>query len=590
MDTEFNFKVLQGEDAWAKIETETLSLVWDRLLQKQSKLSVFQSYNFVVTWYKSYAGSYTPLLFLAWDQQGQLLGLLPLAIHNEKNYVVCAGDELAEYHGFLTEKGYEESFGLKCLEILKKDYSFSYWRLGWVAPDAETTWINEANLAKHGIYIQLETTTDPVWNLRDPKKLKKIKKRANVKRCYRQYDQRGNFRYERILGTDRMAFLLEEFSMQMDFKKEALFNRRLFDSDPHIKDFLIALQAFPEISHFSVLWLDDKPIAFNHGYVDRNELCLAGYTSYDPSESRNSPGKLHLIELAQACEAEGLDLIDLTPGKDAYKSRFANHTREVKKMTFYFSSRSKYLGDLKISLKENTFRLFAKAGVPDYDVKYWYTEANAYLKRLMKSGIAGWGESIQSAVYRKHHYDVFKVMDQRREVLEQLIDEPYEIKKNDYSDLINYQEPMYYVSRKILFQKSLNRFSRGDKLYSLSYKGRLVYLAWVRDGKYELKLPGAKYSHQFPEDSHVIYGFAGFGDKIPQTVIDAFYEEMVQDCLDSDKREIYFCFGEGEGASGEYMENRRFEKAFSHRHSQTFYFFNQVYHKEYAIQRESVPV
>lgn len=589
MEIDFIFQSYQGKEAWEKIEIDTLVLGWDNLLQKQTKLSVFQSYNFVVTWYKSYAGTYEPLLFLAWDQDQKLVGLLPLAIHKKENYIVCAGDELAEYHGFLTDVIYEEAFGLRCLKALKKDFPFSHWRLGWVAPETNTDWINESNLAKEGIYVQLEDATDPVWDLRNPRKLKKIKKRANVKRCYRQYNERGDFRYERIFGTEQMDFLLKEFAKQSDFKKEALFNRRLFETDPHIRDFLIALQAFPEISHFSVLWLDDKPIAFNHGYVDGDELCLAGYTSYDPSESRHSPGKLHLIELAQACEAEGINLIDLTPGKDAYKSRFANQTRDVKKMTFYFNARSKYLGDLKQQAKETTFQLFEKAGVKDYDVKFWKTELWAYMKRLRKSGPKGWGHMLKNFIGRKHAYDIFQVRETKGRAVEPSLGESYAIKRNDFSDLINYHEPMYYVSRKTLFQKSLTRFSRGDISYSLTYKGKLIHLAWVRNGKYELKLPGAKYTHQFPEDSRIIYGFCGFGDQVPQKVLDAFYEEIVKDCRESGIQDIYFCFGTHDEASLDYMQNRQLQKVFSHSHIQRFYFFNTSSHKDYIEKRELIP-
>ncbi|MDW3651837.1 MAG: GNAT family N-acetyltransferase [Bacteroidia bacterium] len=582
MNKEFTFQSYQGAEVFDKIEKETLKLNWERLLKIQTKLSVFQGYDFVTTWYKSYSGFFTPLLFLAWDDDNELVGLLPLAIHKEKNYVVCAGDELAEYHGFIAEADYEESFGIHCLKTLKKDFSFGHWRLGWVAPDSNSSWTNKESLTKHGIYCHLEIATDPVWNLENPAKLKKIKKRANVKRCYRQYNERGNFRYERISGTDRMEFLLKEFSRQSDFKKEALFGKRLFETDPHITDFLIALQEFPEMSHFSVLWLDDKPIAFNHGYVDGKELCLAGYTSYDPSESRNSPGKLHLIELAQSGPEEGYTLIDLTPGKDGYKSRFANHMREVKKMTFYFNARAKAFGDLKHGLKENGFRLFAKAGVNDYDVKFWKTELRAYLKRLSKSGLKGLVHLCLNFIQRKHEYRVFQVM-KPQGIPEALgLGESYAIKRNDFSDLVNYHEPLYYVSRKTLFQKSLTRFSRGDKLYSLTQNGKLVFLVWVRNGKYELKLPGAKYSHQFPENSHVAYGFCGFGDKVPQETLDAFYQEIIKDCNSLGIAQIYFCFGLEDIASQEFVKNRGLEKRFTHSHWQRFYFMNKSSHVEHA--------
>ena len=570
-ETSIKLELFDEEKALQKCQDGFLRDEWDKLTQNQLKVSVLQGRAFVVTWYKNYFPSYSPILFLAWDKDGKLIGLLALAIHREKKYLVCAGDELAEYHGWLSTPKYEVNFISSCLKVLKKKYSFYKWSLNWLAPGTNISWLDKYNLQQQGIYFCLEKSSGQIWNLKDSTKLKKINKRANVKRSYRQYKSRGNFRMEKIIGEERLDNLLKEFAAQCDFKKEAIFNRRLFDSDPHIVPFLKDLQKFPDINHFSVLWLNDRPIAFNHALVNNDELCLAGYTSYDPAESRNSPGKLHLLELAKACSEDGFASIDLTPGKDAYKSRFSNSSRDVYRLSFYFSFRSKILRNIKEVSKKLLQKLFDALNIDLYEIKSWQTDILEIISRFKQGKPIFLTKKISTFINSRNNYEVNKFLEFEQNLELKTSSNLFSFRKNDFHVLESYHEQKDFISRRALFQQSLKKFSRGDDFYSLSIEENLLAFAWVRNGKYPLQLPGTNYTHKFPENCRIIYGLTIVGKNVPQSELDSFVRKITQDILGENPQEIYLCSYD----SYKFQGGNKLQRMFGLNHRRYFSFFNQ---------------
>lgn len=577
----------QDHEVLAIASIEKYVLEWGNLLSEQNIFTALQNPAFVYTWYRHYIESYSPLLVLGKNEEGSVIAVLPLAVCRKHKYVVCAGNELAEYHGWVAKSEFEQEFLLKSLRLLKDTLSFKDWQLNWLAPGIDISWLNKDELAKEGIYFLTEEIIDPLWKLSDPGKLKKIRKRANVKRCFRQYEARGDFRYERILDKARMRELLEEFARQSDFKKEAIFNRRLFADDPHIMDFLIDMQDHPELNHFSVLWLDDKPIAFNHGLVAGDQMCLAGYTSYDPSESRNSPGKLHLIELARIATEEGYESIDLTPGKDAYKSRFANDSRQVQKINFYFSQQEFLKARLARKTKEVSTAVLEKMGVNQYDLKFWKIDFLAWIDEVKSIGpgpsLKRMGKWFNSSAEIK----VFKVMDMRKDSYHPALPEGYSIRKNDYHCLLNYEGAKGLMQRRPLFQQALNRFARGDDFYALLNEGKIVFAAWLRNGKYALRFPDTLHDHQFAESARIVYDPRAYHKTYDREALPAFYEYMLKDCLEMGFEELYFAFASPSALATDFLKNRMMEKLLQIEDKRLLRIFGHSFAKEFPI-KESV--
>jgi CelD/BcsL family acetyltransferase involved in cellulose biosynthesis len=85
---------------------------------------------------------------------------------------------------------------------------------------------------------------------------------------------------------------------------------------------------------FTTVWWDDRPIAFHFG------TCFAGrYLWYKPSFAidlaRRSPGEVLIRQLLLAAIAEGATVFDFGLGDEAFKQRFATHTRFVRTVGAY---------------------------------------------------------------------------------------------------------------------------------------------------------------------------------------------------------------------------------------------------------------
>ncbi|MEM6804513.1 MAG: GNAT family N-acetyltransferase [Bacteroidota bacterium] len=531
-------EVFQDQDALDLMEENSLLDAWTRLADINEKHVVLQRWEFVKSWYLHYAEEYQALLFLGHDDEKQILGILPMAIHRKTAKLCVAGDEYAEYHGWLCEEKYEAVFVRACLRYLKKNMRIKKWEINWLAPGTRTDFLDPESLKKEGIYVDITSSEDPIWDLRNTKKFKKINKRANVKRSFRHFRQAGNFFLKRIQGKEELRPLLEELAAQNDFKKEALYNAKGFKGDPKSLDFLEALLQYPELNHFSVLYLDDKPLAFNHALIEGEELCLAS-TSYNPAESRNSPGKLHLLELAKLCEEEAIWSFDLTPGQDVYKSRFANSSRLVHKVNFYFSFQSKLKAVIANQAKEFIQQIFDRLNLDISSLKYSFNDHSLKVKRMLNLGLLNSLRELGESIYKRKFYRLSKVRNKALDNIVSHLGPHWELSENNFHDLLSYHEPAGYISRKDLFMECLEKFGKGDKLFCLKKTGELCALAWLRKGKYPVPLKGTNLEKKLPDSAHIIYGFREFGKEINEGEIDTFYEEIIGRLIQRGEREIY---------------------------------------------------
>ena len=80
----------------------------------------------------------------------------------------------------------------------------------------------------------------------------------------------------------------------------------------------------PERLLFTVVMLDEVPVAFHLGFVYAAKLIFYKPT-YDVARSKLSPGSTLLRELFRWCEDNAMQEFDFTRGDEAFKDHFANH-------------------------------------------------------------------------------------------------------------------------------------------------------------------------------------------------------------------------------------------------------------------------
>ncbi|MEW5766864.1 MAG: GNAT family N-acetyltransferase [bacterium] len=316
---DFSLKIITDSEVDSLIERPDFLLSWSQLAKKDRKVTVIQEPPFVITWYKQYKNKYTPVLCLGYNKTGELVGLMPLAKSLDNDSIVHAGAHQAEYHGWVSDPEVDEDFPVACLIGIKRRFNPKIWKWRWLPPQTPINWFSSKSLSQEGIFVKYRRQASPLWDLRDLEKLRQVQKNKSIKSKLNRYKKKGEFYLERVCDKARTQELMPILKEQCDLRQEAIHSVRPFTNDSNKAKFYIEAQNYPEANHFTVLWSNNKPIAFHFGPCD-DQGVYWGLSSYDPLEGKNSPGTLLIIELAKKMREEGFQYLDLTPGGTNIKS------------------------------------------------------------------------------------------------------------------------------------------------------------------------------------------------------------------------------------------------------------------------------
>src|SRR5215468_1612512 len=96
-------ELLTNNAAKKLIEDAKFREKWKKLYDKCPWGSVFQSAEFVATWYETYVNQYTPVIVAGINDEEKLVGLFTLATDMKSGELVAAGSNQAEYQAWLAE-------------------------------------------------------------------------------------------------------------------------------------------------------------------------------------------------------------------------------------------------------------------------------------------------------------------------------------------------------------------------------------------------------------------------------------------------------------------------------------------------------
>ena len=478
----YPISILEGESAINACKDHSFVEHWKELANsQQQKPTVIQEVEFVRSWYENYQAEYRPLLIFI-EQNNNLLALMPLAMASDGR-ITHVGDHQGEYHGWLSLAEYEEQFIIDTLVYLKQHQKVTSWKWLWMPVNSSTAWTRSPALQKAGVYVALEKTESLIWDLSQKDKLAKMWKSKSNKAKIRRFKKRGNYRFERISEPEVAEGVIKEYMQwQVDFRKEPVNDNLPFGYDRNKADFYSALAHFPNANHFTVLWLDDIPIASHFGQCTDDTVFL-GLTAYEPSESKNSPGTILMMELGKLLEEEGYKTFDLTPGAE-YKERFANASQTLYQPTVYFSKGAYRKGRIK-----NRLASFGK-----YILLEVFKQDKAKLKNR-KASLKSFIQSLKNGTYLSR---LQRWLSHQEEVVvyrlsPELLKYPWMVELpalNKARDLMHYKDKHPFMSRKELLSEALNHYGKGMKSVSAVDKGKLIMLGWIGGGKIEVPIQG----------------------------------------------------------------------------------------------------
>lgn len=465
-----DIQLLPENESLHKLSDQHFISIWQQLAKDSESLTLIQEVEFASSWYQSYLHDFKPLLVIGFNEAKDIIGILPLAISRSDKKLSHAGQDQAEYNGWICKKNFERTFLTHTLITIKKQLVISDWEWTWMPPNTDVNCLDLTLLRQHNIYINQVSCESPIYALNDTKRINKIKKSKAMKSKNNRLNRKGELRIERITDKATTEKIITDIIRQCNFRHLSLYNYMPFESDKNKAAWHLNQMKNPRHVHFTVLWQGDRLLACNYGYCT-DDTVMVGLFTYDPIEGANSPGNIFLIKLIEYITEEGYTYLDLTPGGDEYKERFCNQHNTLIKPTICFNRLSLAKHFIKSSLRHYVKKqLNGRFTIRDI----------ASLQAIKEKGLLN---SVKNRIqyYKKDAATLF-VYDQTTQKKQTKAS----VNINQYSDLLAFNDAKSDLSHKEVVHSALRKFQRGDQLFTIIIDNTLLAFAW-------LALPGKKH-------------------------------------------------------------------------------------------------
>ncbi len=462
-----HIEVLEGEAARLCFGDADFLREWDTLYRRCPWKTIFQSKEFVLTWYRLFSRNFTPLVLRS-TRNGTLTGLLPLAMSGKQALITGAGAHQAEYHAWLTEEHLGETFISNALLTLKRKFPRFNIAFTYIPAEAPLKWAKAGKVLRNRCFMRV--LRQPVVRITPEYFAAKLNAKT-IREKVRRLQRLGDLKFERITDPAAFSAILDELIVQYEFRKGAMYGISPFRDEPGKKLLLIELFKL-NMLHVTVLRLNDTIIASNVNTVDGSWICFKGLNAHLPQYSRQSPGLLHLLMLGKTLAEEGMETFDLTPGDDFYKDKLATYHLEVTELWIARTGSAR----LKLTAREFVKKLIrknlAKKGIDPRTALTWVRKLRADLLSLPGRALM---RRRGSTTKKKKAYPL-----NPRKNLHVVLPA---VSRDRLADLLLFDPRGSGMSRWEFLKDAMKRFELGEHSYTIIDDGRLLACAWLR-GKY----------------------------------------------------------------------------------------------------------
>lgn len=312
-------------------ELQDLAGEWDRLWSINPHRQIFKRFDWSRAWWQGYGWSvslWTPVAFAG----GKLVGVLPLVRYN--NRLIFFGDPGSDYNDILCENAASPEI-LQCLLEALCNASPGEWESATFAnvPQRSVLLSSIAQLPGHwrSQFVTIEGQACSSVFLNDQNRqstLQNILSQKEPRQHEKKLQKLGKLNFRHIEDRDAIRSHLPKF-FEQHTQRWALVsggNQRFLSEQS--RAFYGALVDHLDPSHelrFSVLQVDDRPIAYHFGFqVDGKFIHYK--PTFDINLWEHSPGQVLTRKLFSYADTSGVKEFDFTIGNEAYKHLLANRS------------------------------------------------------------------------------------------------------------------------------------------------------------------------------------------------------------------------------------------------------------------------
>jgi CelD/BcsL family acetyltransferase involved in cellulose biosynthesis len=152
--------------------------------------------------------------------------------------------------------------------------------------------------------------------------------KKHTRRRRNKLQKAGQLRFRHLQAQQAAGSYLNDF-FRHHVRRHAAIGKRSVYAAPESCQFIRTLFAkLGSATRFGVLELDGRPLAWHFGFQVNGKFLLYQHT-FDLDASEYTPGELLLWNLFEYAKDHVAREFDFGKGDEAYKNRFANHSRET---------------------------------------------------------------------------------------------------------------------------------------------------------------------------------------------------------------------------------------------------------------------
>ena len=329
-------KIARSAEASKLLRDQNFRWQWLRLYEECPWATTALSPAFVCSWYEAYQEEYSPLLACQLSASNELIGFLPVAL-GRNGQAVLPGARQAEYKGWLAlppngARFFEESLRVLSRETRIGTLSFRYLPPGVPVDGAcisSLPWICEVQTHRRPIV--------PLGNAASVAKYVREKTNRTLKNSWNRLKRSRDLCLEQIRETHALAPIFDQLIDWYEHRQAMAYGKRPFHDDKNKKIWHLYLLK-EGVLHVTLLKAGPDVISALFGLCDGKTYSLM-MSMFAPEYARYSPIALHHLMLVERLHAEGYSALDLTPGQDSFKERFAGAYDEVQVLSIYFKQR-----------------------------------------------------------------------------------------------------------------------------------------------------------------------------------------------------------------------------------------------------------
>lgn len=332
-----SLKIAHHAEAAEMLRTGSFRALWLRLYRECPWATAAQSPAFVTSWYETYRQEYRPLLVCEFSATNALEGFLPVAV-GRSGRAVLPGAHQAEYKSWLALPSNGGAFLESGLKLLSEEtdiggLSFRYLPagtpVGGMATSDESPWIRE-----------VERHSRPIVRLGDAAAVAEYvrrKKTKTIKNSWNRLGRNGSLQLEHIRECEELVPIFDQLIEWYEMRQEMAHGKRPFRTDPYKKTWHLRLLK-EGLLHVTLLRAGREIVSALFGLSDGKTFSVL-MPVFAPWHAACSPMAIHHLMMVEYLHAEGFSILDLTPGPDPFKERFAAEYEDVNVLAVYFKQR-----------------------------------------------------------------------------------------------------------------------------------------------------------------------------------------------------------------------------------------------------------